>query len=270
MSLQGMLGTRPGETMTLTNPSEGIWGGYTYTTARKPSTVRYASGGAGGGLTTAARTAFGQAIDQFKPGGGYMKGIEAGLDRGRTKAVASGMSGLVSAGMSNTTQAGGLGKRYEEEIGAPTRAGAETQRMQNLASLYAALGGAEQGAYEGSAGRGLGYAQLGASQSAQAGQLGLGYAQLAARQQPNYYDGGGGGGGYNGGGGSYSIPSSMSSLGGQPSRGYSMNPYGTKQTAQYQLLQKPGQVQITDPKTEGKPVQLPDGTWVWQNAGVSR
>ena len=123
----------------------------------------------GGGLTTAARSAFGQAIDQFKPGGGYMQGIEAGLDRGRTKAVASGMSGLVSAGMSNTTQAGGLGKRYEEEIGAPTRAGAETQRMQNLAGLYAALGGAEQGAYEGYAGRGLGYAQIAAEQRASTG-----------------------------------------------------------------------------------------------------
>lgn len=128
------------------------------------------SGGmSGGGLTTAARTAFGQAIDQFKPGGGYMQGIEAGLERGRTKAVASGMSGLVSAGMSNTTQAGGLGKRYEEEIGAPTRAGAETQRMQSLAGLYAALGGAEQGAYEGYAGRGLGYAQIAAEQRASTG-----------------------------------------------------------------------------------------------------
>jgi len=118
------------------------------------------SGGmSGGGLTTAARSAFGQAIDQFKPGGGYMQGIEAGLERGRTKAVASGMSGLVSAGMSNTTQAGGLGKRYEEEIGAPTRAGAETQRMQSLAGLYAGLGGAEQSAFEGSANRGLSLTQ---------------------------------------------------------------------------------------------------------------
>jgi len=162
------------------DPSSGMYEGPRYVT-QNTAPVRYASGGSGGGgLTTTARTAFGQAIDQFKPGGGYMKGIEAGLDRGRTKAVASGMSGLVSAGMSNTTQAGGLGKRYEEEIGAPTRAGAETQRMQNLASLYAALGGAEQGAYEGSAGRGLGYAQLNASTAAQQGQLGLGYAQVGA------------------------------------------------------------------------------------------
>jgi len=159
---------------------QGYKGGSSGYTRTIPTSRGTTQASTGGGLTTTARTAFGQAIDQFKPGGGYMKGIEAGLDRGRTKAVASGMSGLVSAGMSNTTQAGGLGKRYEEEIGAPTRAGAETQRMQNLASLYAALGGAEQGAYEGSAGRGLGYAQLNASTAAQQGQLGLGYAQVGA------------------------------------------------------------------------------------------
>jgi len=145
----------------------------------------------GDGLTDAARSAYGKAIDQYAPGGGFMKGIEAGIERGGTRAVASGMQGLVSAGMANTTQAGGLGKRYEEEVGAPTRAGAETTRMQSLASLYARLGGAEQGAFEGSAGRGLGYAQLGASQQASAGQLGLGYAQLGASQQASVSSGGG-------------------------------------------------------------------------------
>ena len=148
------------------------------------------------GLSPAARGAFGKAIEQYAPGGGFMKGIEAGLERGGTRAVASGMQGLVGAGLSNTTRAGGLGLKYEEETAAPIRAGAESQRVQGLAGLYAALGGAEQGAFEGSAGRGLGYAQLGASQSASAGQLGLGYAQLSAsqRNQGGYYTGGGGGG----------------------------------------------------------------------------
>jgi hypothetical protein len=82
-----------------------------------------------------------------------MKGIEAGLERGRTKAVAGGMQNLVSAGLSNVTTAAGLGKKYEEEVAAPTRAGAESRRVQGLAGMYAALGGAEQGAYESAAGR---------------------------------------------------------------------------------------------------------------------
>ena len=191
------------------------WIDRSYKPAKAP--VRYAptvDKKGSGGLTSAALAAYQKAIAQYQPGGGFMKGIEAGLERGRTKSMASGMQSLVSSGLSNTTTAAGLGKKYEEEVGAPTRAGAESQRVQGLASLYASLGGAEQGAYEGSAGRGLGYAQLGASQSAQAGQLGLGYAQLgasqsaqaeqlklsyaqlAASQQPNYYDSGGGGGGY--------------------------------------------------------------------------
>ena len=195
MSLRGMYGTNPGETLTLKDPSKGLWGGYTVTTTKKP--VQYAapanqeggSGGgqnSGGGLTDAAKSAYGKAIDQYAPGGGYMKGIEAGIKRGGTRAVASGMQGLVSAGLSNTTQAGGLGKKYEEEVGAPIRAQAESQRVQGLASLYAALGGAEQGAFEGSAGRGLGYAQINANQATSAGQLGFGYAQLSADQNLGY------------------------------------------------------------------------------------
>lgn len=117
------------------------------------------TGGAPGGLTDAARAAYGQAIGQFAPGGGYMKGIEAGLERGRTKAVAGGMQNLVSAGMSNVTTAAGLGKKYEEEVAAPTRAGATTQRVQALANLQARLGGAEQSAFESGAGRRMSYTQ---------------------------------------------------------------------------------------------------------------
>ena len=134
------------------------------------------------GLTPKSRAAFEKAMEMYRPGGGFGAGVEAGLERGRVRTVASGTQRLVTAGLAGTTMAAGLGKKYEEEVAAPTRAGVESERAQRLSSLYAAMGMAEQGAVEAGAGRQLGYAQLGASQVASAGQLGLGYAQVGAGQ----------------------------------------------------------------------------------------
>ncbi len=72
---------------------------------------------------------------QYAPGGGFGKGVEAGLERGRVKAMASGMQGLVGAGLAGTTMAGGLGLRYEEEVAAPVRAGVEEQRAQAISGI---------------------------------------------------------------------------------------------------------------------------------------
>ncbi len=72
---------------------------------------------------------------QYAPGGSFGKGIEAGLERGRVKAVSSGMQNLVSAGLAGTTAAGGLGLRYEEEVAAPTRANLESERARLTSSL---------------------------------------------------------------------------------------------------------------------------------------
>jgi len=71
----------------------------------------------------------------YQPGGGFGKGVEAGLERGRVKAMASGMQHLVGAGLAGTTMAGGLGMRYEEEVAAPTRMGVEERRAQALSGI---------------------------------------------------------------------------------------------------------------------------------------
>ena len=71
----------------------------------------------------------------YEPGGGFGKGVEAGLERGRVKAMASGMQHLVSAGLAGTTMAGTLSKRYEEEVAAPTRMGIEEQRAQAISGI---------------------------------------------------------------------------------------------------------------------------------------
>ena len=107
----------------------------------------------GGSMPAESRKMWEEAIAHYAPGGGYGKGVEAGLERGRTKSLASGMQSLVSAGLSNTTQAAGLGKKYEEEVAAPTRAGVESQRAQAIASLKAGMAGAMQSGYESAANR---------------------------------------------------------------------------------------------------------------------
>jgi len=155
---------------------------------------------------------FQEAMKYYQPGGGYGAGVEAGLDRGRTQSMASGMNALIGSGLAGTTMAAGLGKKYEEEVAAPTRAGVESTRAQNLAALNMAMGGAQQSASQFTQGMdqssqqfsqsqamqkymadlqaqgqsnqlGLGYAGLRAGQQQAAGQLGLGYAGLQAGQQ---------------------------------------------------------------------------------------
>ena len=142
-----------------------------------------------------------EAMAYYKEGGGFGAGIEAGLERGRTRSMASGMNALIGSGLAGTTMAAGLGKKYEEEVAAPTMAGVESTRAQNLSALNVAMGQAQQGGTEfsqsqalqkymanlqaeGQAGQlGLGYANLQAGQQQAAAQLGLGYAELNARIQ---------------------------------------------------------------------------------------
>ena len=106
-------------------------------------TYRFAPSGGGGGRTvttgggvnTAALTALRKAKAQYEPGGGFGTGVEAAIERGRTKAMASGMQGLVSAGLAGTTMAGTLGKKYEEEVGVPARLSIEEERARALSGI---------------------------------------------------------------------------------------------------------------------------------------
>ncbi len=62
-----------------------------------------------------------QMITNWSTGGGFVKGAEATLGRAKKRDMASGMQSLVSSGLSNTTTSAGLGKKWEEEVGAPAR-----------------------------------------------------------------------------------------------------------------------------------------------------
>ena len=85
---------------------------------------------------------FAEAKKIYEPGGGFMAGTEAAISRGSKRAVASGVQQLASAGLAGTSIVGGLGKKYEEEVGMPTRARATTARLGALAGLLQAEAGA--------------------------------------------------------------------------------------------------------------------------------
>lgn len=94
-------------------------------------------------LYAAARSLYG-------PEGAYMKGVEANIERGRDKAVAGGMQGLASAGLAGTSLMGNLSKAYEEEVAAPMRERAESERTAALAGLLSSEAQAMMGFSPGS------------------------------------------------------------------------------------------------------------------------
>ena len=116
---------------------------------------------------TTARGAIQEAIAYYQPGGGFGKGVEAGLERGRVKAMASGMQHLVGAGLAGTTMAGGLGKKYEEEVGAPVRAGVEERRAQAISGIKMQQAGMQFQAGEAGLQRGFQAGQAGAQRDLQ-------------------------------------------------------------------------------------------------------
>lgn len=119
--------------------SSSGWGGTTPTPTGKPD----------------INSAIQKAMAYYQQGGGFGKGVEAALERGRTKALASGGQSLVSAGLAGTSMMAGLGKKFEEEVAVPTRLNVEEKRAEALANLE--MGGVQlrQGAYESQANRDL-------------------------------------------------------------------------------------------------------------------
>lgn len=77
---------------------------------------------------------FDKIIGRYEEGGTFMKGVESQIERGRTKSVAQGMQSLVSSGLSGTTTAAGLGKKFEEEVGTPARMQAQDIAMERLSA----------------------------------------------------------------------------------------------------------------------------------------
>jgi hypothetical protein len=83
---------------------------------------------------TEVRGILDEVIGFYRQGGAFGQGVEASLERERTKTLAAGGQSLISSGLYNTTQLAGLSGRFAEEVGAPTRAKLEDLRMDKLSS----------------------------------------------------------------------------------------------------------------------------------------
>lgn len=95
-------------------------------------------------------------IAMYSPQGQFGQGTLAMLERQRAKDLSSATQSLVTSGMFGTTMAAGLGKKWEEEIGMPTRAKLEDVRYQ----AYAGAMGQKAGMVERIAEEPIDYATL--------------------------------------------------------------------------------------------------------------
>lgn len=73
-----------------------------------------------------------EVIAKYQPGGEYMRGLEAQLEREREKTMAAGMQNLVGRGLSGTTLGQTQAMQFAEDVAAPTRARMEDIRMDKL------------------------------------------------------------------------------------------------------------------------------------------
>lgn len=125
---------------------KALWGGnpgYTAAGYKLPTaTSRTASSGVSAATRAQVSSLFAEAKKLYAPGGEFMAGTETAISRGRKGAVASGVQELASAGLAGTSIVGGLGKKYEEEVGMPTRERATTARLGALAGLLQTEAGA--------------------------------------------------------------------------------------------------------------------------------
>lgn len=90
---------------------------------------------------TEARGLYDEIIGMYQPGGAYGKGTEAMLERQKTKSIAQAQQGLVSSGLFGTTMTAGLPKKFEEEVGMPTRSKLEDLRYGALSQALTGKAG---------------------------------------------------------------------------------------------------------------------------------
>lgn len=96
--------------------------------------------------TTAQEKAVMDLYDQIigMYGSNYGSGELAMLERQKTKDLASAQQSLVSSGLYGTTMTAGLPKKWEEEVGVPSRLKLEDARKSALSSAYGAKASAIQ------------------------------------------------------------------------------------------------------------------------------
>lgn len=130
-----------------------------------------------------AVSSFQKAIEQFKPEGELVKATKTQLNALKKKYMAGVESDLARRGLSASTLGAGAETTFAKDIAAPTLASGEASRVGNLAQLYQALAGMQQGAYQ--SGTNL---QLGAFEGSENRQIGAAQFNVGAGQRGQELD----------------------------------------------------------------------------------
>lgn len=129
-------GRRPGYTRTIQTPAQ-----------RRRATGGYGRVAAGFGRAgEQARQAniarrqqiesmYGEMMKRYQPGGAFERAGLGQIERARTKGVGKEMQQMISSGLFGTTTAAGTGRRWEAEVGAPSRLRLEDIMQQRLTGI---------------------------------------------------------------------------------------------------------------------------------------
>lgn len=79
-----------------------------------------------------AMAIYDEIVSRYRPGGEFEKASLAELERQKVREVGKEQQAAVSGGLTGTTTFGGIGRRWEEEVGAPSRLKLEDILMQRL------------------------------------------------------------------------------------------------------------------------------------------
>lgn len=88
-----------------------------------------------------AMAIYDEIITRYQPGGGFGKAALGQLEKQKVRETGAGMQQLISSGLYGTTTAAGLGKQWEEEVGAPSRLKLEDIMMQRLSQAQVGKAG---------------------------------------------------------------------------------------------------------------------------------
>jgi hypothetical protein len=134
-------------------------------------------------MPAAVSANFRKAIAQFKPEGELVKATKTQLNALQKKYMAGVESDLTRRGLSASTLGAGAQTAFARDVAAPTLAAGEQSRVGNLAQLYQALAGMQQGAFESSENRQIGAAQFNVGASQRGRQLDMEQLRMALANQ---------------------------------------------------------------------------------------
>ena len=78
---------------------------------------------------------YGEMMKRYQPGGAFERRGLGEIERRKTKGVGQEMQQMISSGLFGTTTAAGTGRRWEAEVGAPSRLRLEDIMQQRLTGI---------------------------------------------------------------------------------------------------------------------------------------